>query len=95
MLSLKERLRQEQAPLAAFLSLMPLPVVTRALAAAGADLLLLGQAHGPIRPGDPPRDDCQNHGDGLLAVIRVPRRDGPLREELHSTRARRVCASRL
>lgn len=48
--STRERLRAGQVPLAAFVNLIPSAVVTQALAAAGADVVLIDQEHGPIGP---------------------------------------------
>lgn len=46
----KERLRSGDRPQAGFLNLIPSPVATQALAAAGADVVLIDQEHGPIGP---------------------------------------------
>jgi 4-hydroxy-2-oxoheptanedioate aldolase len=45
--SIKERLR-EGPPLSGYLNLIPSPVATQALAAAGADVVVIDQEHGPI-----------------------------------------------
>jgi 2-keto-3-deoxy-L-rhamnonate aldolase RhmA len=50
MASIKERLRAGTPPLAGYLNLIPSPVATQALAAAGADVLVIDQEHGPIGP---------------------------------------------
>jgi 4-hydroxy-2-oxoheptanedioate aldolase len=50
MASIGERLRMEGPPLAAFVNLIPSPVATQALAAAGADVVMIDQEHGPIGP---------------------------------------------
>ena len=47
--SIKERLR-EGPPLSGYLNLIPSPVATQALAAAGADVVVIDQEHGPIGP---------------------------------------------
>ena len=47
---IKERLRSGGHPQAGFLNLIPSPVATQALAAAGADVVLIDQEHGPIGP---------------------------------------------
>ena len=49
MASIKERLR-EGPPLSGYLNLIPSPVATQALAAAGADVVVIDQEHGPIGP---------------------------------------------
>jgi 4-hydroxy-2-oxoheptanedioate aldolase len=48
--SVKERLRSGKEPLAGFVNVIPSPVATHALAAAGADVVLIDQEHGPIGP---------------------------------------------
>ena len=50
MLSVRERLRAGEVPLSAFVNLIPSPVATQALAAAGADVVWIDQEHGPIGP---------------------------------------------
>jgi 2-keto-3-deoxy-L-rhamnonate aldolase RhmA len=50
MSSVRERLRRGAPPLAGFLNLIPSPVATQALAAAGADVVAIDQEHGPIGP---------------------------------------------
>jgi 2-keto-3-deoxy-L-rhamnonate aldolase RhmA len=45
--SVRERLRTGKVPLAGFLNLIPSPVATQALAAAGADVVAIDQEHGP------------------------------------------------
>jgi 4-hydroxy-2-oxoheptanedioate aldolase len=48
MTRIKERIHKTQDPLGGYLCLIPSPVVTQALAAAGADWLVIDQEHGPI-----------------------------------------------
>jgi 4-hydroxy-2-oxoheptanedioate aldolase len=48
--AVKERLRSGGPPQAGFLNLIPSPVATQAVAAAGADVVLIDQEHGPIGP---------------------------------------------
>jgi 4-hydroxy-2-oxoheptanedioate aldolase len=50
MSGIKERLGSGDRPQAGFLNLIPSPVATQALAAAGADVVLIDQEHGPIGP---------------------------------------------
>jgi 4-hydroxy-2-oxoheptanedioate aldolase len=50
MSSVRERLTVGQGPLAAFVNLIPSAVVTQALAAAGADVVLIDTEHGPVGP---------------------------------------------
>jgi 4-hydroxy-2-oxoheptanedioate aldolase len=49
MATIRERLRG-QVPLGGYVNLIPSPVVTQALAAAGADVVVIDQEHGPIGP---------------------------------------------
>lgn len=44
------RLRGDGPPLRGFVNLIPSPVATQALAAAGADVVMIDQEHGPIGP---------------------------------------------
>lgn len=48
--TVRERLRSGSAPLAGFLNLIPSAVATQAIAAGGADVVLVDQEHGPIGP---------------------------------------------
>src|SRR5215212_5152813 len=50
MLSVRQRLLGGNDALAGFMNLIPSPVATQALAAAGADVVLIDQEHGPIGP---------------------------------------------
>ena len=65
MTSIGERLRAGGPPLAGFANLIPSPVATQALAAAGADVVMIDQEHGPIgdRGSDVQRllDDDEGH----------------------------------
>ena len=47
---IKQRLRNPMDLLAGYINIIPSSVVTQALAAAGADVLMIDQEHGPIGP---------------------------------------------
>jgi len=85
MSNMKERLRVGTEPLAGFINIIPSPVATQALAAAGADWLIIDQEHGPDRSRESARDDCQYCGNELFALGpraapgRGIREDGPRR----------------
>lgn len=49
MSTIRGRLRG-QVPMGGYANLIPSPVVTQALAAAGADVVMIDQEHGPIGP---------------------------------------------
>ena len=67
MTSIGERLRAGGPALAGFANLIPSPVATQALAAAGADVVMIDQEHGPIGP-EPARHDRQHSRDIVLTV---------------------------
>jgi 2-keto-3-deoxy-L-rhamnonate aldolase RhmA len=48
MVSMKERIHKSEDPLGGYLCLIPSPIVTQALASAGADWLVIDQEHGSI-----------------------------------------------
>ena len=50
MTGMKERLRAGAGPLLGFANLIPSPVATQAIAAAGADWVMLDQEHAPVGP---------------------------------------------
>ena len=75
MTSFKERLRTRNEPLAGFINLLPSPVATQALAAAGADVLLIDQEHGPIGPETLHAMIASTAGSACSPWVRVPRRD--------------------
>lgn len=78
MRTMKERLRSESGPLSGFLNLVPSPVVTQALAAAGADWLILDQEHGPIGPESLHAMIAATAGTACSPWVRVCRRDEAL-----------------
>ena len=70
--STRERLRAGQVPLAAFVNLIPSAVVTQALAAAGADVVLIDQEHGPIGPESLHAMVASTAGTACSPWVRVP-----------------------
>ena len=68
----RERLRSAQAPLSAFVNLIPSPVATQALAAAGADVVLIDQEHGPIGPESLHAMVASTAGTSCSPWVRVP-----------------------
>jgi 2-keto-3-deoxy-L-rhamnonate aldolase RhmA len=75
MTTFKERLRAGKEPLAAFMSFIPSPVATQALAAAGADVLVVDQEHAPIGPETMHAMIASTAGTPCSPWVRVPRRD--------------------
>lgn len=75
MASIKERLRTGEAPLACYFNVIPSPVATQALAAAGADLVVIDQEHGPIGPESLHAMVASTAGTPCSPWVRVPRRD--------------------
>ena len=74
--SIKERLR-EGAPLSGYLNLIPSPVVTQALAAAGADVVVIDQEHGPIGAESVHAMVAATAGTQCSPWVRVPSVDEP------------------
>ena len=72
MAGVRERLRMGQDPLTAFVNLIPSPVVTQALAAAGADVVLIDQEHGPIGPENLHAMIASTAGSPCSPWVRVP-----------------------
>lgn len=73
--SVRERLAAGQAPLAAFVNLIPSAVVTQALAAASADVVLIDTGHGPIGPESLHAMVASTAGSACSPWVRVPGRD--------------------
>ena len=71
--SIRERLRRGRAPLGGFAKLIPSPVVTQALAAAGADVVGIDQEHGPIGPESLHAMVASTAGTACSPWVRVPR----------------------
>jgi 4-hydroxy-2-oxoheptanedioate aldolase len=61
-----------QAPLAGFVNLIPSPVVTQALAAAGADVVVIDQEHGPIGAESLHAMVASTAGTACSPWVRVP-----------------------
>lgn len=75
MVGLKERLRAGTEPLSGFINIIPSPVATQALAAAGADWVMIDQEHGPIGPESLHAMIAATAGTSCSPLVRVPRRD--------------------
>ena len=78
MTSIGERLRTGGPPLAGFANLIPSPVATQALAAAGADVVMIDQEHGPIGPESLHAMIASTAGTTCSPWVRVPRSDEAL-----------------
>lgn len=72
--TVRQRLRAG-APLAGYFALIPSAVVTQALAAAGADVVVIDQEHGPIGPENLHAMVAATAGTPCSPWVRVPRRD--------------------
>lgn len=77
MATIRERLRG-QVPLGGFFSVIPSPVVTQALAAAGADVVVIDQEHGPIGPESLHAMVAATAGTRCSPWVRVAGRDEAL-----------------
>ena len=75
MTGIKERLRAGKEPLTGFVNIIPSPVATQAFAAAGADVVLVDQEHGPIGPESLHAMIASTAGTRCSPWVRVPRRD--------------------
>ena len=67
-----ERLRAGRVPLSGFVNLIPSPVATQALAAAGADVVWIDQEHGPIGPENLHAMVASTAGTPCSPWVRVP-----------------------
>jgi 4-hydroxy-2-oxoheptanedioate aldolase len=72
---IKQRLRNPMDLLAGYINIIPSSVVTQALAAAGADVLMIDQEHGPIGPENLHAMIASTAGTPCSPWVRVPRRD--------------------
>jgi 4-hydroxy-2-oxoheptanedioate aldolase len=72
---IKERLAAGSEPQAGFLNLIPSAVATQALAAAGADVVLIDQEHGPIGPESLHAMVASTAGTSCSPWVRVSVRD--------------------
>lgn len=68
-----DRLKGAGPPLAGFANLIPSPVVTQALASAGADVVMIDQEHGPIGPESLHAMIASTAGTSCAPWVRVPR----------------------
>ncbi len=75
MRGLKERLHAGTELLSGFLNVIPSPVATQALAAAGADWVMIDQEHGPVGPESLHAMIAATAGTACAPLVRVPRRD--------------------
>src|SRR5262245_57337159 len=76
MATMKERLRGTgKEALGGFINIIPSPVATQALAAAGADVLMIDQEHGPIGAESLHAMIAATAGTRCSPWVRVPRRD--------------------
>jgi 4-hydroxy-2-oxoheptanedioate aldolase len=75
MTGIKERLRYGTEPLTGFVNIIPSAVATQAFAAAGVDVVLLDQEHGPIGPESLHAMIASTAGTSCSPWVRVPRRD--------------------
>ena len=72
---IKQRLRNPMDLLAGYINIIPSSVVTQALAAAGADVLMIDQEHRPIGPENLHAMIASTAGTPCSPWVRVPRRD--------------------
>lgn len=75
MVGLKERLRAGTDLLSGFLNVIPSPVATQAIAAAGADWVMIDQEHAPIGPESLHAMITATAGTPCSPLVRVPRQD--------------------
>ena len=73
--TIKEKLRIGKDVVAGYVNIIPSPVVTQALAAAGADYVIIDQEHGPVGPENLHAMIASTAGTGCSPWVRVPRRD--------------------
>ncbi|MBC5768567.1 HpcH/HpaI aldolase family protein [Ramlibacter albus] len=72
MTPVKDRLREKSAPLSCYLNLIPSAVATQAIAAAGADIVIIDQEHGPIGPESVHAMVAATAGTSCSPWVRVP-----------------------
>jgi 2-keto-3-deoxy-L-rhamnonate aldolase RhmA len=75
MASIKDRIHRSKEPLGGYVCLIPSPVVTQALAAAGADWVVIDQEHAPIGPENLHAMVAATAGTACSPWVRVSRRD--------------------
>src|SRR5919107_402106 len=72
---LKERLAAGGEALGGVLNVIPAPVVTQAIATAGADFVMIDREHGPIGPEQLQAMIAATAGTKCAALVRVPKID--------------------
>jgi 4-hydroxy-2-oxoheptanedioate aldolase len=75
MTTMKHRLREESGSLSGYVTIIPSPVVTQAIASAGADWVVIDQEHGPIGPESLHSMIAATQGTTCSPWVRVARRD--------------------
>jgi 4-hydroxy-2-oxoheptanedioate aldolase len=75
MMTMKKRIRESKEVLGGYLCTIPSPVVTQALASAGADWLVIDQEHGPIGMENLHSMIAATAGTSCSPWVRVPRCD--------------------
>ena len=75
MVSMKHRIHKTKEPLGGYLCLIPSPVVTQALATAGADWLVIDQEHAPIGAENLHAMIAATAGTACSPWVRVAKRD--------------------
>ncbi len=75
MTSMKQRMREGSEPLSGYVNIIPSPVVTQAIASAGADWIVIDQEHGPVGPESLHAMIAATQGTTCSPWVRVARRD--------------------
>jgi 4-hydroxy-2-oxoheptanedioate aldolase len=75
MASMKDRIRKSKEPLGGYMCIIPSAVVTQAIAAAGADWLVVDQEHAPIGMENLHAMIAATAGTGCSPWVRVAKRD--------------------
>jgi 4-hydroxy-2-oxoheptanedioate aldolase len=75
MTSMKDRIHKSKDSLGGYLCMIPSAMVSQALAAAGADWLIIDQEHAPIGPENLHAMIAATAGTACSPWVRVPRRD--------------------
>ncbi len=78
MTTMKQRMREGSEPLSGYVNIIPSPVVTQAIASAGADWVVIDQEHGPIGPENLHAMIAATQGTSCSPWVRVARRDEAL-----------------
>jgi 4-hydroxy-2-oxoheptanedioate aldolase len=75
MTTMKQRLHEGTEPLSGYMNLIPSPVVTQAIASAGADWVVIDQEHGPVGPESLHAMIAATQGTTCSPWVRVPGRE--------------------